>query len=135
MGHKKFNCNGFNLPLFPFLNLKKCMSSVNKVILIGHLGKNPEIRYLENGRARVTFRLATNESYKNKKGEKITHIEWHHIVLWTLLAELAEKYLTKGNQVYLEGKITTRSYLDKDDNKKSITEIIGQQLVFLGKTQ
>jgi single-strand DNA-binding protein len=107
------------------------MAGVNKVILIGNLGKEPEIRRLDTGRAVANFSLATSETYKNKNGEKVTSTEWHNIVLWTPLAEIAEKYLHKGNQVYIEGKITTRSYDDKDGNKKYITEIVGREMTLL----
>lgn len=105
---------------------------VNKAILLGNLGKDPEVRHLDNGRAVANFSIATSESYKNRSGEKVTNTEWHNIVLWTPLAEIAEKYLKKGNQVYIEGRITTRSYDDKDGNKKYITEIVGRELTLLG---
>ncbi len=108
------------------------MAGVNRVILLGNLGKDPESRALENGRTRVTFTVATNDFYKNKEGEKVTTTEWHNIVLWTPLAEIAEKYLNKGKQVYIEGKLTNRSYVDKDGQTKYITEIVGQNLVLLG---
>jgi single-strand DNA-binding protein len=108
------------------------MSGVNRVILLGNLGKDPESRALENGRTRVTFTLATNEVYKNKEGEKVTNTEWHNVVLWTPLAEIAEKYLSKGKQVYIEGKLNSRSYVDKEGQTKYITEIVGQNLVLLG---
>lgn len=108
------------------------MAGVNKVILVGNLGKDPEVRHLENGRAVANFSLATSESYKNKQGEKVTQTEWHNVVLWTPLAELAEKYLKKGNQVYIEGKITTRSYEDKEGVQKYITEVVGREMTFLG---
>lgn len=108
------------------------MAGVNKVILIGNLGKDPEVRHLENGRAVANFSLATSESYKNREGEKVTQTEWHNVVLWTPLAELAEKYLKKGNQVYIEGKVTTRSYEDKEGVQKYITEIVGREMTFLG---
>ena len=108
------------------------MSSVNKVILLGNLGKDPEVRYLENERARTTFTLATNETYKNKEGAKTTTTEWHNVVLWTPLAEIAEKYLKKGNPVYIEGKLTSRSYVDKEGQTKYITEVVGKNLVLLG---
>ncbi|ACE05602.1 single-strand binding protein [Candidatus Amoebophilus asiaticus 5a2] len=111
------------------------MSGVNRVILLGNLGKDPEIRHLENGRARVSFTLATNEFYKNKEGEKVTSTEWHNVVLWSPLAEIAEKYLTKGKQVYIEGKLTNRSYTDKDGQAKYITEVVGQNLVLLGSKE
>lgn len=108
------------------------MAGVNKVILVGNLGKDPEVRHLENGRAVANFSLATSESYKNKQGERVTQTEWHNVVLWTPLAELAEKYLKKGNQVYIEGKITTRSYEDKEGVQKYITEVVGRDITFLG---
>lgn len=108
------------------------MSAVNKVILLGNLGKDPEVRYLEHDRMRASFTLATNETYRNKEGEKITTTEWHNVVLWTPLAKIAEQYLTKGKQVYVEGKLTTRSYADKEGQTKYITEVVGQNLVLLG---
>jgi len=108
------------------------MLGVNRVILLGNLGKDPEIRHLETGRTRASFTLATNEVYKNKEGEKVTNTDWHNVVLWTPLAEIAEKYLSKGRQVYIEGKLTSRSYVDKEGQNKYITEIVGQNLVLLG---
>jgi len=108
------------------------MAGVNKVILIGNLGKDPEVRHLENGRAVANFSLATSETYKNKQGEKVTNTEWHNIVLWTPLAEIAEKFLKKGGQVYIEGKLTTRSWDDPEGNKKYITEVVGNNLTMLG---
>ena len=108
------------------------MAGVNKVILIGNLGKDPEVRHLESGRAVANFPIATSESYKNREGDRVTHTEWHNIVLWTPLAEIAEKYLNKGKQVYIEGRLTTRSYEDKDGNKKYMTEVVGQNLTMLG---
>lgn len=108
------------------------MAGVNKVILLGNLGKDPEVRHLENGRAVANFSLATSEVYKNKNGEKVTTTEWHNIVMWSPLAEIAEKYLKKGNQVYLDGKIQTRTYDDKDGNRKYMTEIVVQNLNMLG---
>ena len=108
------------------------MTGVNKVILIGNLGKDPEIRHLDNGRAVANFSLATSENYKNREGEKVTTTEWHNVVLWTPLAEIAEKYLNKGNQIYLEGKLTNRSYEDKEGNRKYITEVVGHNLTMLG---
>lgn len=107
------------------------MSGVNKVILVGKLGKDPELRHLDNGRAVANFSLATNEVYKNRQGERVENTEWHNIVLWTPLAEIAEKYLKKGHQVYIEGKLTTRSYDDKDGNKRYITEVVGREMTLL----
>lgn len=111
------------------------MAGVNKVILVGNLGKDPEIRHLENGRAVTNFSLATSEVYKNKEGERVTNTEWHNIVLWTPLAEIAEKYLKKGSQVYLEGKLTNRSYDDKDGIKRYICEVVVRDMTLLGKPQ
>lgn len=108
------------------------MAGVNKVILLGNLGKDPEVRHLENGRAVANFSIATSETYKNKQGEKVTNTEWHNVVLWTPLAEIAEKYLNKGNQVYIEGKLTSRSYEDKDGVTKYITEVVGRDMTLLG---
>jgi len=108
------------------------MSGVNKVILLGNLGKDPEIRHLENGRAVTNFTLATSEVYKNKEGNKVTTTEWHNVVLWTPLAEVAQKYLKKGNQVYIEGKVTTRQYDDKDGVKRYVTEIVGREMTLVG---
>lgn len=108
------------------------MSAVNKVILLGHLGKDPEIRHLEQDRMRASLTLATNETYKNKAGERVTTTEWHNVVLWTPLAKIASQYLQKGKQVYIEGKLTTRSYIDKEGQTKYTTEVVGQNLVLLG---
>lgn len=106
--------------------------SVNKVILVGNVGKDPEVRHLDSGVAVANFSLATSESYNAKNGERVTTTEWHNIVLWRGLAEVAEKYVTKGRQLYIEGKIRTRSYDDKDGNKRYITEIYGDQMQMLG---
>jgi single-strand DNA-binding protein len=107
--------------------------SVNKVILVGNVGKDPETRHLEGGNTVCKFSLATSEVYKNKEGEKITNTEWHNIVLWRGLAEIAEKYVKKGSQVYIEGRIRTRSYTDQDNNTRYVTEIIGDSMQMLGK--
>lgn len=106
--------------------------SVNKVILVGNVGKDPEIRHLDSGVAVANFPLATSESYIAKNGEKVTTTEWHNIVLWRGLAEVAEKYVTKGRQLYIEGRIRTRNYDDKDGNKRYITEIYGDTMQMLG---
>ena len=111
------------------------MAGVNKVILIGNLGKDPEIRYLEGNLAKVKFSLATSENYKDKNGNKVEHTEWHHIVLWGGLAESAEKILKKGMQIYLEGKIQTRDWNDKQGIKKNITEIIVESYQLLQKKE
>jgi single-strand DNA-binding protein len=107
-------------------------NGVNKVILIGNLGKDPEIMNLENGVKKASFSLATTETYKDKNGTKTSLTEWHNIVLWRGLAEVAESYLKKGNQIYLEGKIRSRSWDDKDGNKRYTTEIIGDFMQMLG---
>ena len=103
------------------------------MILVGNLGKDPEIRYLDNGRAVCNFSLATSETYKNKEGQRVTNTEWHNVVLWTPLAEIAEKYLKKGGQVYIEGKIANRSYEDKEGITRYITEVVGREMTLLGK--
>jgi len=109
------------------------MSAVNKVILVGYLGKDPEVRHLQSGAAVANFSLATTENYRDKtSGERKTITEWHNIVLWRGLAEIAEKHLNKGNQVYIEGKIRTRKWEDKDGNTRYTTEVVGDQLVMLG---
>jgi single-strand DNA-binding protein len=107
--------------------------SVNKVILVGNVGKDPEVRHLDSGVAVANFPLATSESYTAKNGERVTTTEWHNIVLWRGLAEVAEKYVNKGKQLYIEGRIRTRSYDDKDGNKRYITEIYGDAMQMLGK--
>ena len=109
------------------------MAGINKVILVGNVGKDPEVRALENGRSVARFTLATSETYKNRNGERVTNTEWHNVVLWTPLAEIADRYVKKGKQIYVEGKITNRSYQDREGNMKYITEVIGQNLTLLGK--
>ena len=108
------------------------MAGVNKVILIGNLGKDPEVRYLDNGVAVANFSLATTENYKNKEGERVSQTEWHNVVLWRGLAEVAEKWLKKGSSVYIEGKIRTRKWEDKDGNTRYSTEILGDNMTMLG---
>ena len=111
------------------------MAGVNKVILVGNLGKDPEVKYLDNGVAVANFSLATTENYKNKEGEKVSQTEWHNIVLWRGLAEVAEKYLKKGANVYIEGKIKTRKWEDKDGNTRYNTEILADNMTMLGSKQ
>ena len=108
------------------------MAGVNKVILVGNLGKDPEVKYLDSGVAVANFSLATTENYKNKEGEKVSQTEWHNIVLWRGLAEVAEKYLKKGANVYVEGKIKTRKWEDKDGNTRYNTEILADNMTMLG---
>ena len=107
--------------------------SVNKVILVGNVGKDPETRYLDESTAITKFSMATSETYKNKSGERVSTTEWHNIVLWRGLAQVAEKYVKKGTQIYIEGRIKTRSYDDADGNKKYITEIVGDQMQLLSR--
>lgn len=111
------------------------MTGINKVILIGNLGKDPEIRYSENGTARVSFTLATTEIYKDKNGNLTEHVEWHNVVLWRNLAENAEKILKKGMQVYVEGKLKTRDWNDREGIKRHITEIQAESFVLLQKKE
>ena len=107
------------------------MSGINKVILVGYVGKDPEVKYLEGGVAVARFSFATTESYKNKEGQKIEQTEWHNIVLWRGLAEVAEKYVKKGKLLYLEGRIRTRQY-GEENNKKYFTEIVADNMTMLG---
>jgi single-strand DNA-binding protein len=111
------------------------MSGVNKVILIGNLGKDPEVRYLDNGVAVANLSLATSENYKNKQGERVTQTEWHDVVLWRGLAEVAEKYLKKGSSVYVEGKLRTNKWVDKDEITRYKTEVLADKLTMLGRSQ
>ena len=104
----------------------------NKVQLIGHVGQDPEIKQLENGRV-ANFTIATNESYTNAKGEKVEQTEWHRVSAWGKTVDIIEQFLTKGSHVAVEGKLTHRSYDDKDGNKRYITEVIANELVFLNK--
>jgi len=107
------------------------MASINKVILIGRLGKDPEMRFTQSKQAVANFSIATSESWKDKGGQKQEKTEWHNIILWARLAELANEYLHKGSQVYIEGRLQTRSWDDKDGIKHYTTEIIGQNMQFL----
>lgn len=109
--------------------------SVNKVILVGNVGKDPEIRHLDSGVAVATFSLATSETYTAKNGERVTSTEWHNIVLWRGLADVAEKYVKKGMQLYIEGRIRSRSYDDKDGVKRYVTEINGDVMRMLGSKE
>lgn len=108
---------------------------INKVILIGNVGKDPEIRHLDSGVAVASFPLATSETYRNKDNQKVTNTEWHNIVVWRGLADVAEKYVKKGNPLYIEGKIRTRSWDDKDGNKRYTTEIVADNMQMLGSKQ
>ncbi|MCC7222665.1 MAG: single-stranded DNA-binding protein [Chitinophagales bacterium] len=108
------------------------MTSLNRVMLIGRLGKEPEIQHFDSGVVRASFSLATSEVYINKDGQKIEQTEWHNIVMWRKLAEIAEKYLVKGKLVYIEGKLKTRSWDDKEGNKRYVTEIDASNMIMLG---
>ncbi len=108
------------------------MAGINKVILVGNLGRDPEVITFENGVKKATVSLATTESYKNKEGEWVDQTDWHNIVLWRWLAE---RNLIKGDQVYVEGKIKTRSYDDKDGNKRYVTEIVADKILKLGRRE
>ncbi|MBI2722810.1 MAG: single-stranded DNA-binding protein [Bacteroidetes bacterium] len=107
------------------------MAGVNKVILIGNLGKDPELKYFEGNIAKATFSLATSEIYKDKNGQKVENTEWHNIVLWRTWAENASKILKKGMQIYVEGKLQTRQWNDKEGLKKNITEIVAENFILL----
>ncbi len=104
---------------------------LNRVMLIGRLGKDPEVRRLESGAAVAKFSIATDESYKDKDGNKVEQTEWHNIVVWRSQAEIAEKYLKKGMLIYVEGKLTTREYTDKDNQKKYFTEVVANNFRML----
>lgn len=109
------------------------MRGVNKVVLIGNLGKDPDVQYLEGNIGVAKFSLATTESFKDKTGKLINQTEWHTVVLWRGLADLAQKYLHKGSLVYIEGRLKTRSWEDKEGHKKFATEIVGENLIMLEK--
>lgn len=106
------------------------MAGVNKVILVGNLGKDPEVRTLENGRKVANFPLATSETYKDRNGERVERTEWHNIVFWGPVADVLERYVRKGSKIYVEGKLRTRSY-EQEGIKKYITEIDGQTMTML----
>ena len=109
------------------------MRGINRVMLIGNLGKDPEIQYLEGNIAVAKFPLATTETFKDKGGKLISQTEWHTVTLWRGLAELSQKFLRKGSLVYVEGRLRTRNWEDKDGNKKSATEVVGDNLIMLDK--
>jgi len=107
----------------------------NKVQLIGNVGKTPEVKTLANGNMMAKFSLATNDSYKNKKGEYVNETQWHNIICWGGTAKIAEKLLEKGKEVALEGKLTTRSYEDKEGNKRYVTEVVAEEILLLTKKE
>ena len=111
------------------------MSGVNKVILVGRLGRDPEVRHLENGAAVANFSIATSETYKDRNtGERREQTEWHNIVLWRGLADVAERYLKKGDMIYVEGKLRTRSW-EKDGVTRYTTEVVGREMTLLGSRE
>ena len=105
----------------------------NKVQLIGNVGNDPEIKNLEGGKKLANLTIATNDSYKNEKGEKVEQTEWHRVIAWGKTAEIIEKYVTKGKEIAIEGKLTHRSYEDKNGEKRYITEVVVNELLILGK--
>jgi single-strand DNA-binding protein len=109
------------------------MRGVNRVMLIGNLGKDPDVQYLEGNIGVAKFPLATTETYKDRSGKLVSQTEWHTVVLWRGLADLAGKYLHKGSLIYIEGRLRTRSWEDKEGNKKFATEVVGDNLIMLDK--
>ncbi len=109
------------------------MAGINKVILIGNLGKDPELRYTPNSQAVATFSLATNRRWKDKEGQQQDQTDWHNIVAWGKQAEICKEYLKKGSSVFVEGRIQYRTYDDKDGNKRYITEIVARSIQMLGR--
>ena len=111
------------------------MASVNKVILVGHLGRDPELRYTPSGAAVANFTLATNDAWTDKAGEKQERTEWHRIVVWGKQAEIVGEYLAKGKQVFIEGSLQTREWNDKEGNKRQTTEVRAQRVIMLGRAE
>ena len=109
------------------------MSDVNKVILVGHLGKDPEVRHLDLGVSVASFPLATSETYMNRDGKRVEQTEWHNVVMWWGLADVAAKHLQKGRLVYIEGKLRTRSFEDKEKVRKYVTEVVAERFTPLGR--
>lgn len=105
----------------------------NRVQLIGNVGNDPEIKNLEGGKKVANLTIATNDNYKNEKGEKVEQTEWHKVVAWGKIAEIIEKYVTKGKEIAIEGKLTHRSYEDKTGEKRYITEVVANDILLLGK--
>jgi len=131
---KYFNFKGhwFNFS-DDFFTKDKCMRGVNRVMLIGNLGKDPDVQHLEGNIAVAKFPLATTETFKDRTGKLVSQTEWHTVVLWRGLAELAQKYLHKSSLVYIEGRLRTRSWDDKDGHRKFATEVVGDNLIMLDK--
>ena len=109
------------------------MGSVNKVILIGHLGKDPDVRHSQSGATITSFSLATNETWNNKDGQREERTEWHRIVVFGKLADICGQYLKKGKQVFIEGRLQTRSWEDRDGNKRYTTEVVASNMTMLGR--
>lgn len=105
----------------------------NKVQLIGNLGNNPEVRTIESGKKMARFSIATNETYRNAKGEKITETQWHNIIAWGKVADIAQQFLSKGSEVAIEGKLVNRNYTDKEGNKRYTTEVVVNEILMLGE--
>ena len=116
-----------------YLTIKFLNAMRNKVQLIGHVGQEPEIKNLEGDKKLATITLATNDHYTNQKGERVEQTEWHRITAWGKTAEIIEKYVTKGKEIAIEGKLTHRSYDDKNGDKKYVTEIVANEILLLGK--
>ena len=110
-------------------------NGVNKVILVGNLGKDPEVKHFENGGVKASFPLATSESFKDKTGNRVEQTEWHNVVMWRAQAEFAEKYLKKGYTIYVEGKLKTRNWEDQNQVKKYITEVVVDSVTILSKNE
>ncbi len=108
------------------------MSSLNKVLLIGYLGEDPEVRYTPDGAPVATFSLATGEQWTDKSGQRQEHTEWHAVVAWNKLAEIVQRYTNKGKQVYVEGRLKTREWNDRDGNKRRTTEVIASSIILIG---
>ena len=109
------------------------MAGINKVILVGHLGRDPELRYTQSGQPVANFTLATSESYSKRDGEREERTEWHRIVAWGRLAEICAEYLSKGRQIYIEGRIQTREWEDREGEKRRTTEIVAREMQMLGR--
>ncbi len=109
------------------------MPTVNKVIIIGNLGKNPSIKHFDNGNVLATFMVATNNLYRDKNDKKVITTEWHSIIAWNAFGTMAEKYLKKGNKVYIEGKLSTKNYVDKHNIKRNTTEIVVKNMVIISE--
>jgi len=107
----------------------------NKVLLIGHIGQTPEIKTFDEGKKRASFSIATNEFYTNKKGERVQDTQWHNMVAWGKTADIVENYVEKGKEVAVEGKLASRSYEDKEGQKRYVTEVIVSEVVLLGKKE